>query len=83
MIDKKELYKWCSVTPEELKQRTDLKVKLRVVKDSAEMGEVMARDLVEEIKLANRENRECRAIIPCGPKSWYKPFARMINEEEV
>ena len=83
MIERKDLYEWCSIPAEELKKRSDLKVKLRVVKDSAEMGEVMARDLVEEIKAANRENRECRAIIPCGPKSWYVPFARMINEEEV
>ena len=83
MINRKDLYEWCSVPAEELKKRSDLKVKLRVVKDSAEMGEVMARDLVEEIKAANRENRECRAIIPCGPKSWYAPFTRMINEENV
>lgn len=83
MIDRKKLYKWCSVPAEELKKRNDLKVRLRVVKDSIEMGEVMAWDLVEEIKRANRENRECRAIIPCGPKSWYKPFTRMINEEDV
>ncbi len=83
MIDRKKLYKWCAVSAEELKKSKDLKVRLRVVKDSAEMGEIMARDLVEEIKAANRENRECRAIIPCGPKSWYKPFTRMINEEEV
>ena len=47
MIDRKRLYEWCSVPAEELKKREDLKVKLRVVKDSAEMGEVMARDLVE------------------------------------
>ena len=77
MIDRKKLYKWCADSAEELKKSKDLKVRLRVVKDSAEMGEIMARDLVEEIKAANRENRECRAIIPCGPKSWYKPFTRI------
>ncbi len=47
------------------------------------MGEVMARDFTEEIKLANKENRTFRAIVPCGPKCWYAPFARIINKEKI
>lgn len=83
MIDKKKLYRWCGIPAEELASHPERKVPLRVVKDSREMGEVMARDLVEEIKAAGRENRQIRAIIPCGPMAWYVPFARMINEEGV
>ena len=41
MIDRKKLYKWCAVSAEELKKSKDLKVRLRVVKDSAEMGEII------------------------------------------
>lgn len=83
MIDRKKLYEWCSVPADKLQGNPNLKVPLRVVRDSAHMGEVMARDLVEEIKLANKEKRQIRAIIPCGPMAWYVPFARMINEERV
>ncbi|WP_298351082.1 hypothetical protein [Runella sp.] len=54
-----------------------------MVKDSVEMGEVMARDFIEEIKQANNDNRPIRAIVPCGPKCWYAPFARMVNCEKV
>ncbi|BBE20235.1 glucosamine-6-phosphate deaminase [Aquipluma nitroreducens] len=54
-----------------------------MVKDSSEMGEVMARDFVEEIKQANHDGRSIRAIVPCGPKCWYAPFARMVNHEKV
>jgi len=47
------------------------------------MGELMARELVDEIKLAAAEGRQFRAIIPCGPSVWYAPYARMVNAEAV
>ena len=47
------------------------------------MGEVMAAELVSEIKEKNQQGNALRAIVPCGPKSWYVPFTRMINEEKV
>lgn len=83
MINKKELYQWCTVPREELMNHPDRKVPLRIVKDAEELGEVMARDFVEDIKQANKENRDYHAIVPCGPKEWYVPFVRMVNEENV
>ena len=83
MIDKKKLYEWCSIKAEGLEDNKDLKVEFRMVKTSEEMGEVMARELVDEIKIANKEGRPCRAIVPCGPKSWYEPYTRMVNQEGV
>ncbi len=43
----------------------------------------MARELVDEIKRNNDENKRTRAIIPCGPSCWYEPFTRIINDERV
>lgn len=83
MLDKKLLYQWCSVPAEELPEHPGRKVPLRLVKDAAELGEVMARDFVEDIKEANAEGRDYHAIVPCGPKEWYEPFTRMVNEEQV
>lgn len=82
-MDLKELYKWCSIPEKELAGRKDLKVPLRIVNDADELGKVMARDLVDEIKKANEENRIFRLIVPCGPKEWYGPFTEMVNEENV
>ena len=82
-MDKRKLYQWCAVPSEELMGHPARKVPLRIVKDAKELGEVMARDFVEDIKLANQEGREYKAIVPCGPKEWYAPFARMVNEEQV
>lgn len=82
-MDLKKLYKWCSIPEEELAGRKDLKVPLRIVNDADELGKVMARDLVDEIKKANDEMRIFRLIVPCGPKEWYGPFTEMVNEENV
>ncbi len=83
VVNKKDMYKWCSVKAVDLEGHRDLKTKLRIVQTSEEMGFLMASELVDEIILANKENREFRAIIPCGPKSWYEPFTNIVNEKKV
>lgn len=83
MIDIKNLYKWCSIKADELENHEGLKTKFRIVEDSHEMGKLMARELVDEVRKANEEGRQCRAIVPCGPKSWYRPFADIVNRERV
>lgn len=82
-INIKDLYNWCKIPVEQLVNHRDLKVPFRLVSNSKEMGELMARDFAEEIKRANSERRQLRAIVPCGPKSWYSPFTRIVNEEKI
>ena len=43
----------------------------------------MARELVDEIKAHNDRGEATRAIIPCGPACWYRPFTDLVNEEMV
>ena len=80
-VNIKDLYTWCSIPAEKLVNHPKLKIPFRMVDNSEEMGEVMARDFVDEIKSA--QGKPFRAIVPCGPKCWYAPFTRMINEEKV
>ena len=80
-VNVKDLYTWCSIPAEQLVKHPNLKIPFRMVDNSDEMGEVMARDFVDEIKSADGE--PFRAIVPCGPKCWYAPFTRMINDEKV
>jgi glucosamine-6-phosphate deaminase len=47
------------------------------------MGQLMARELVQEIERANSAGADFRAIIPCGPNSWYRPFTDLVNERRV
>jgi glucosamine-6-phosphate deaminase len=78
-----ELYKWCRVPWQELEQHPDRKIPLRICRDSAEMGAIMARELVDEIQAHNRRGEVTHAIVPCGPTCWYQPFTGLVNRERV
>ena len=82
-VDPKELYEWCKVPAEKLVGHPDLKVPFRLVEDSAEMGRVMAGALVETVAANNAAGKPTRAVVPCGPKSWYAPWREMVNSREV
>lgn len=82
MIDKKKLYRWCSIPVDKLAEHNP-RVPFRLVESSAEMGVLMARELVDEVARNNAAGRSTRAIVPCGPMAWYEPFARIVNEEKV
>jgi glucosamine-6-phosphate deaminase len=83
VVTPKELYEWCKVPYQELENHPGLKAWFRLCKDSDEMGQIMARELVDEIKAHNDKGEVTRAIIPCGPSCWYKPFTDLVNKEEV
>ena len=82
-VSKASLYRWCSIPANELVDHPQLKLRFRMVVDSAEMGRLMAQELVEVIEANNRSSRPTRAIIPCGPKCWYAPFTDLVNSRNV
>jgi glucosamine-6-phosphate deaminase len=82
-VDAKDLYKWCSIPAHKLAGHPRLRVPFRLVKDSAQMGEMMAKELVTVIEANNAKGRPTRAIIPCGPKSWYEPWTDLVNARSV
>ena len=73
------LYTWCKIPYDQLENNPARKIPFRLVKDSQEMGMLMARELADEIKTNNAKEEKTRAIIPCGPACWYKPFADLVN----
>lgn len=82
-IRPKELYRWCRIPCERLENHPDLKIPFRLVKNSEEMGMLMARELLELIEERNAAGKSTRAIIPCGPSCWYRPFTDMVNERKI
>ncbi|MDD3927084.1 MAG: hypothetical protein PHT33_10565 [bacterium] len=79
----KDLYTWCSIPYQELENHPARRTPFRLCRDSAEMGAIMARELADEIKTHNAQGEPTRAIIPCGPACWYKPFTALVNAERV
>jgi len=83
LINKRELYEWCRIPYRELEHHPDLKIPFRLCTDSKEMGQIMAEELVNEIRINNSRNKKTSAIIPCGPGCWYKPFTDLVNKEKI
>jgi glucosamine-6-phosphate deaminase len=82
-ISPSNLYQWCLPKFNELENHPDLKLRFRLCKDSTAMGQIMARELVDEIQSHNQRGEQTRAIIPCGPSCWYQPFTELVNEEKA
>ena len=78
-----QLREWCGIPVDELEGHPGLKAPFRLVADSAEMGAVMARELTDLVAARNAGGEPTRAIVPCGPMAWYKPFAAIVNAERV
>jgi len=83
MLDLKSLYEWCRYPYDALETHPQCRIPFRLCRDSAEMGRIMARELVDEIRVHNAAGEQTRAIIPCGPSCWYEPFTRLVNQERV
>ena len=79
----RDVYRWCQIPYGRLEHHPRRKVPFRLCADSREMGRIMAEELVAEIVSRNRARQTTRAIIPCGPSCWYKPFTDLVNREQV
>jgi glucosamine-6-phosphate deaminase len=83
VITSRALYEWCRIPYDQLESHPDRKIPFRLIRDSAEMGELMARELVKVIRVQNARHENTRAIIPCGPSCWYDPFVRIVNSGQI
>jgi glucosamine-6-phosphate deaminase len=82
-VRSRELYEWCRVPAEDLAAHPKRRVPFRLVADAAEMGRLMARELVDLVAARNAEGRPTRAIVPCGPSCWYVPWTLEVNSRAV
>lgn len=82
-LDRRDLHRWCSVGTDDLQGHPDLKVPLRICADAAEMAQIMACELADAVTEAATAGTTLRAIIPCGPRGWYKPFTNLVNSRRI
>ena len=82
-LSKSDLYRWCKIPARDLPSHAQRKVRFRMVRDSAEMGQLMAEELASLIQRNNAAGLPTRAIIPCGPKCWYQPFTDIVNSRRI
>ena len=83
LITPQELYNWCRIPCSDLPGHPGARIPFRLCQDSDEMGRLMARELADEIRAHNQLGEGTRAIIPCGPTCWYRPFTDLVNRERI
>ncbi len=81
-IDPAELERWCRIPVEDLGSHPT-RIPYRIVADPAEMGRLMARALADLVEARNAEGLPTRAIVPCGPSSWYAPWTEEVNARGI
>jgi glucosamine-6-phosphate deaminase len=82
-LDLRDLHRWCRVATDDLEGHPDLRTPLRICADAAEMAQLMARELTEAVTEAAAAGTTLRAIIPCGPRGWYRPFTDLVNSQRI
>lgn len=82
-LDLRDLHRWCSVPVAELEGHPDLRTPLRICEDGAEMARLMASELADAVLAAAAAGTTLRAILPCGPRGWYQPFADLVNTRRI
>ena len=82
-VDRGRLLEWCRIPADDLPRHPNLRVPFRIVADSAEMGRVMAGEIVDLVAGRNAAGRDTRVIVPCGPNAWYAPWTEMVNARGV
>lgn len=83
MITLHELYTWCRIPASSLRGHPDLRIPFRLCRNSTELGETMAEELCAVVRKNNQMGLQTRAIVPCGPGSYYRPFADIVNRERL
>jgi glucosamine-6-phosphate deaminase len=82
-INKTDLARWCSFTADELNAHPETKIRFKLVEDQVTMGSLMAEELASLVEERNGQGAVTRVIVPCGPKSWYEPFRRIVNTRRI
>jgi glucosamine-6-phosphate deaminase len=82
-VPPRDLLEWCRIPVEALAAHPGRRIPLRLVADSAEMGRVMAAELADLVEANNARGADTRAIVPCGPSSWYAPWTETVNARRL
>lgn len=82
IIAKEDIIRICRIPVENFDSHSP-RVSYRIVSNSEAMGDLMSSELIDLIRQNNDAGEETRAIIPCGPSCWYKPFAEKVNKLNV
>ena len=73
-ISRDDLFKWCSISYQELEKYKDLKVKLAMKPDRKQTMLMIGNMMADEAIKYNNENRILKWVLPAGPTDEYDVF---------
>lgn len=82
-ISKDELFRWCSISVEDLSTQPDLKAKLYMEENRSSIMRMIGNMMADELAENNRMGKITRWILPAGPMDEYDTFIARVNAEKI
>ena len=83
VIEREELFKWCSIPVEQLENHPDSKVNL-MIKDTRKEAMIIAGNMMaDEVKTNNAAGKPTSWILPSGPADQFDTFINRVNSERI
>ena len=82
-ITREELFRWCSIPWQELEKQPDLKTKLIIKPDRAEMMHMIGNMMADEVIAHNAAGQPTKWVLPAGPTDEYDIFIDRVNKERI
>lgn len=83
MLTKDEIFKWCSIPKEELKEMDGLKAKLVVKPTRSEIMTMIGNMMADEVIENNKAGKPTKWVLPAGPTDEYDIFIGRVNKERI
>lgn len=83
VIERDELFKWCSIPVDQLENHPDSKVDLRIFETRQEAMRLAGNMMADEVKKNNAEGKPTSWVLPSGPADQFATFIGRVNSERI
>ena len=83
VIERDELFKWCSIPVDQLENHPDSKVKLTIKDTRQEAMKLAGNMMADEVIKNNAEGKPTSWVLPSGPADQFNTFIDRVNKERI
>lgn len=78
-----ELSTWLTIPADKLATHPEARIPLHVVDSMDEVHQIIADEMIAEVRARNAEGLPTRWILPCGPTGQYDYFINQVNAQRI
>jgi glucosamine-6-phosphate deaminase len=82
-INKEKLFEYCRISPDELVNHPDSKVKMRLFDNKEDAMALAGQMMADEVIANNLLDKPTRWVLPAGPMEQYPTFIGRVNKERI